>query len=95
MGIHLRAWLVSLGAAFVGWLAVVLIVLTDLRFGLWPLFATVVATPTLPALYARTTSLRAVEVWGFTFASMLLGWPILWFATVIVRYWITGEPIGE
>jgi hypothetical protein len=94
MGIHLRAWLVSLGAAFVGWLVVVLIVLTDLGAGRL-LIATVIATPTLPALYARTTTLRAVEVWGFTFASMLLGWPILWFATVIVRYWITGEPIGE
>jgi hypothetical protein len=92
---HLRAGLFSAGAAFVGFIALAGFLVVDVRPGPGPLLAFAVATPTLAAFCARKVAVRAPEIWGFTFGCVLLGWPVLAFAALIVRYWITGQSLGN
>lgn len=60
----------------------------------WAFAAGVVATWTLLAITARTAR-QFVMMSGFSFAFLLLTWPLLWLAVGYVRYLITGEALGD
>jgi hypothetical protein len=52
------------------------------------------------AAYVAVRSQRlAAASWsaaaGYTFAFILLTWPFLWFAIGLIRYWITGQSLGD
>jgi hypothetical protein len=85
----------STAAAFVGYLLLTaFLVIAGSPVGWAPLVAFVVGTPVVAALCARRTALSAAEVGAYMFAFVLLGWPVLGFAALFVRYWITGQRSG-
>lgn len=93
---HLRAALFSATAALVGFLLLTtFLVIVGLPVGWAPLVALAIGTPVVAALCVRRTALSAAEVGAYTFAFVLLGWPVLGFAALFVRYWITGQTIGN
>jgi hypothetical protein len=47
------------------------------------------------ALSGRGRTFDTIAAVGFTFACILLEWPLLTAAYVFVRYWTTGQAIGE
>lgn len=93
---HLRAWLFSAAAAFVGFLALALVLILVGTPVAWEVaVGFVVGTPAAAALSSHWTKLRWFELFGYTFALVLLSWPVLAFAAYFVRYWITGKAIGN
>jgi hypothetical protein len=87
-------WIAAASAAFIGWLFVVLLAVLDVPFG-WALLGGTVMAGAFAGLFARKRAVNAIAALGFTPACILLGWPILALVSVYVRYWITGDGIGE
>lgn len=46
-------------------------------------------------LAARVRSLRAAELLALMPAFALLTWPPLWLIVILVRYWLTGQSVGN
>jgi hypothetical protein len=74
-------------AAFAGFLLAVLLLVVGLRPLGWVLLAVAVATVALATLYGRARSVKPAEALGFTFACIVLEWPVLGFATLLVLSW--------
>jgi apolipoprotein N-acyltransferase len=82
------ALVAAVSGGVVAWTAVFLGV------GVWgfPIGAAVTA---VIAGYGRHRQPALGFVAAFTFAFMCLSWPLLWVAVGFVRYWLTGESLGE
>jgi hypothetical protein len=74
-------------AAFVGWLLATLLLVVGLRPLGWVLLAAAAVTLVAVMLYARVRALRPSEVAAFSFACMMLEWPILGFVTLLILSW--------
>lgn len=63
---------------------------------LWWLFVGLAASAAYVALKSQRL---AAASWsaaaGYTFAFILLTWPLLWLAIGLIRYWITGQSLGD
>jgi hypothetical protein len=82
-----RSWAVAGVAAFVGWLLAVLLLLVGLRPLGWVLLAAAVTSLALVTLYARARAFRPWEVFGFSFACIVLEWPVLGLVTLLILSW--------
>jgi uncharacterized membrane protein YjjB (DUF3815 family) len=92
---RLSAWIPALVAAFLGAICTVLLGLLDVRPIEWAILAGALIAEALGFLYARARALRPIEVASYTFACVLIGWPLFGFLFVLVRYWITGQTLDH
>lgn len=92
---RLSSWILSLVSAFLGALCAVLLGLLGVRPIEWAILAGALIAEALGVLFARAKTVRPVEVAGYTFACILIGWPALGFLFVLVRYWITGQTLDR
>jgi hypothetical protein len=93
---HLRAWLFSAAVALVGFLLLVLVVILVGTPIAWEVpVGFLFGTPVAAALCSRSIRMRWLEIFGYTFALVLLCWPVLTFLAYFVRYWLTGKAIGN
>jgi uncharacterized membrane protein YjjB (DUF3815 family) len=72
-----RSWVAAAVAAFLGWLFATLLLVAGMRPLGWVLLAAAVVTLAVTTLYARASRFRPFEVFGFTFAYIVLEWPLL------------------
>ncbi|MFZ0088296.1 MAG: hypothetical protein WAL63_02230 [Solirubrobacteraceae bacterium] len=91
---RLRPWPVPLFSALVGGLIGWALALAGL--GLWGL--AIGAGITMVILLAvsrrdRSREISVLLVYGIAF--VLLSWPVLWLPVGLVRYWISGQPLGD
>jgi hypothetical protein len=84
-----RRWLVGAPAALIGWLFVVLLAVVGVRPVWLVLLAAVVATLALTTLYERRWGFRPFEVFSYTFACIVLEWPVLFLVTLVIAYWVS------
>jgi hypothetical protein len=92
---RLSAWIPALAAAFLGAICAVLFGLLGVRPIEWAILAGALIAEALGFLYARAKGLKSVEVASYTFACILIGWPVFGFLFVLVRYWITGQTLDH
>jgi hypothetical protein len=85
VGFH--SWLVAVVAAFVGWLLATLLLVIGARPLGWVVLGAAVVTLAAALLYARARALRPSEVAAFSFACILLSWPVLGFVTLLIVSW--------
>jgi hypothetical protein len=83
-----RSWGIAATAAFLGWLLALLLATVGVRPGGLVLGIAGVGLLTVSTLYARVRGLRPFEVFGYTFACIVLEWPILFVATTVIGVWI-------
>jgi hypothetical protein len=83
-----RSWLVAGIAAFLAWLLAVLLLVMGVRPLGWVLLGVAAFTLAVVMLYARARALRPSEVVAFSFACIVLEWPLLWFPTLVVLTWV-------
>jgi hypothetical protein len=88
-------WIVAITAAFVGSLLVILLGVLGVRPIGWAVLTGALSAEALGVLYGRRRAFRPAEVAGFTFACMLLEWPLVAIALVFVRYWVTGKAFDQ
>ncbi len=82
-----RSWLVAAVAAVLGWLLATLLLIVGARPLGWVVLGAAVFTVAAAALYARARALRPSEVAAFSFAAMVLSWPVLGFVTLLILSW--------
>ncbi len=79
-----------------GFLAFVLVLIIVGTPVAWEVFAGfVIGTPVAAAVCAHRLRVGRLESLGYTFALVLLSWPVLAFMGLIVRYWVTGKAFGN
>jgi len=89
-----RPWPAPLVSVIVG--GVIGWVLVFEGLGVWGLAAGVAiaaVTMTVVSRLDRSQAISVLLVYGIAFG--LLMWPMLWFAVGLVRYWITGQSLGD
>lgn len=74
-------------AAFLGWLLATLLLVVGIRPAGWVLLGSAAVTLIAATGYARVTTLGAAEVAAFSFACILLSWPVLGLVTLLVFSW--------
>jgi hypothetical protein len=77
------------------WLVVVLLTALDLSPLGWALLAGGAVALSLAGLFGRRKAVDARLTLAFTPACILLGWPILAVASAAIRYWVSGQALGE
>jgi hypothetical protein len=82
-----RSWGIAAAAAFLGWLLALLLGTIGVRPGGLVLGIAGVGALTVSTLYALVRKLRVAEVLAYTFASIVLEWPILFVATTLILVW--------
>ena len=79
-----RMWCVAGVAAVLGWLLVVLLLVVGARPLGWVALLAAAVTLAAAMLYARIRALQASLVGAFSFAFMVLSWPLLGLVTLVV-----------
>jgi uncharacterized membrane protein YjjB (DUF3815 family) len=88
-------WIPAVIAAFLGAICAVLLGLLGVRPIEWAILAGALIAEALGFLYARAKALWPIEVVSYTFACVLIGWPLFGFLFVLVRYWLTGQTLDH
>lgn len=82
-----RSWLVAAVAALLGWLLATLLLVVGARPLGWVVLGAAVVTLTGAMLYARVRRCALTEAAAFSFACMVLSWPVLGFVTLLILSW--------
>jgi len=85
VGFH--SWRAAAVAATLGWSLATLLLVVGVRPLGWVVLGTAALTLTAAMVYARASALRPSEVVGFSFACIVLAWPVLAFATLLILSW--------
>jgi hypothetical protein len=89
------SWLAASAAATCGFLTTVALAFLDIRPIEWTALGGAIVAACTSALLGRIKAVETTAALAFTFACILLEWPILALAYALIRYWITGQAIGQ
>jgi hypothetical protein len=81
------SWLVAAVAAILGWLLATVLLIVGARPLGWVVLGSGVVTLAAATLYARVRGLRLFEVAAFSFACMVLAWPVVGFLSLFILSW--------
>lgn len=82
------SWRVAAVATILGWLLATALLIVGARPLGWVVLGSGLVTLAGAILYARARGLRLSEVAAFSFACMVLAWPILGFLSLFILSWV-------
>jgi hypothetical protein len=92
---HAPTWIAAVTAALLGWLFALMLILAGLHALGWVVLCGLAVAGAAAVLSGRFENVDPLAAVGFTYACLVLEWPMLTIAYVLIYSWITGEPWAE
>jgi hypothetical protein len=92
---HAPTWIAAVTAALLGWLFALALIFMGVQPLAWVVLGGLAMAGAAAVLSGRFENVDPLVAVGFTYACLVLEWPILTIASFVVSSWISGEPWAE